>query len=60
MPSFQVVVLVAGAAFNGGNSVSIGTAPHIHGVPVAVITLPWKIPARVAVHASRVMKHRHD
>jgi hypothetical protein len=37
------MVLMTRAAFHGGDAVSIDTTPHIHGVPVAVVSLPREI-----------------
>ncbi len=35
----RVVIVVAGAAFHGGNAVPVRTTAHIHGVWMAIITL---------------------
>lgn len=48
----KIVVLVASAAMYCGNSEADGTAADVHRVRVAVITLPWIISFRVAVHAA--------
>ena len=53
----EVVVLVAGAAFHAGNTVSIQAAPHIHQVPVAIVSLAREIPPGVAVPTARVMQY---
>ncbi len=45
MAPWQVVVLVAGAASDRGNAVSVGTTADIHAVPVVVVTLSWKVSA---------------
>ncbi len=58
MAAWEVVILVAGAAFHRGYAVPIRTTAHIHGVPVIVVALAGKISAGMAVHAARVVEHR--
>jgi hypothetical protein len=58
MPRIEVVVLVACTTFHSDDAVSVGTTPHIHGVPMTVIALAWKISLGMAIDASRVMEHR--
>src|SRR5437588_11340320 len=57
MLSREVVVLVTGAAFHAQKTVSIRAAPHIHGVPVPIVSLSREISPGVAVHTPRVMQH---
>ena len=54
MCAVEIVILVAGAAFFRGHSVTVWTSPHIHGVLVSIIALPRKIPSGVTIHAARV------
>ena len=59
MQPFEVVVLMAGTAFHGANPLSFGTPPHVHGVPVTIISLPRKVSCGVAIHTAWVTQHRH-
>jgi hypothetical protein len=51
----KIVILVAGAALLRSYSAAFRTTTHVHGMRVAVITLPGEIASRMAVHASRMM-----
>jgi hypothetical protein len=48
----EIVILMAGTAFFGGDSETDWTAPHVHGVRVALVALPRIISHRVAIHAA--------
>jgi hypothetical protein len=39
------------------DAVSIRTAAHVHGVPVAIVSLPRKVSIGMAIHAARKMQH---
>src|SRR5438034_5764665 len=58
MRAREIVILVAGAALLRRHATAFRTAPHVHGMRVAVVTLPGKVASRMAVHASRVMQNR--
>jgi hypothetical protein len=58
--SFEVVVLVAGAAFYGDDAVTVGTAANVHRVRVLVVALARKVSGGMAIHAARMMQHWHD
>jgi hypothetical protein len=53
--TLEVVILVTGTAFDGGNAIAIGTTPYIHRVPVSIISLPRKVSLGMAIHAARMM-----
>jgi hypothetical protein len=52
MCAIEIVILMAGAAFFGSNAHTCGTAPDVHGVPVAVVALTRIITFGVAIHAA--------
>src|SRR5439155_293981 len=53
----EIVILVAGAELLRSYSAAFRTTTHVHGMRVAVVTLPGKVASRMAIHASRVMQH---
>src|SRR5207249_11436509 len=53
----EIVILVAGAALLRSYSAAFRTTTHVHGMRVAVVTLPGKVASRMAIHASRVMQN---
>src|SRR5258707_12176123 len=54
------MVLMTGAAFDGIDTVTIRSTVNPHRVQVAVVPLPREIPYGVAIHTTRVTKHRND
>ncbi len=60
MHAGQVVVLVTSAALHRIHSLSIRTAPDLHGVLVAVISLAGKVSRRVAIHAAGMTQYGND
>jgi hypothetical protein len=58
--AIQIVVLMASAAFLGGNSEALRSASDVHGVPVAVIALPRVISLGVAIHAAGMTEHGNE
>src|SRR2546425_11418559 len=57
MRAREIVILVAGAALLRSYSAAFRTTTHVHGMRVAVVTLPGKVASRMAIHASRVMQN---
>jgi hypothetical protein len=57
---FDVEILVTDAALHRLEPLSSRAAADVHGVPMAIISLPRKVSARVAVHTPRVTEHRYD
>jgi hypothetical protein len=53
------MVLVTGAAMCAGDAVSIWTAPHIHGVPMVIVSLAGEVSVGMAIHTSRIVQHRN-
>lgn len=60
MFSHKIVILMACAAFHTGNALAFKTAPYIHGVLVAIVSLAGKVAGGVAVHAAWMMEYRND
>jgi hypothetical protein len=60
MRARQITVLVTGAAFNRIRSVPIGSAPDLHRMLMAVVSLARKISGGVTIHAARVAQYRND
>jgi hypothetical protein len=60
MDARQVMVLVTGAACNRIQSLPIRSAPDLHGVQMAVVSLTWKISGRMAIHAAGVAQYGND
>src|SRR6185503_13691394 len=60
MFSSKIMVLMAGAASQTGNTLAFAPAADVHRVPVTVVSLPGKVSARMAVHAARMPEHRHN
>ncbi len=56
----QIVVLMTSAALNRIHSLSVGPAPDLHGVLMAVISLARKVSYRVAVHAAGMTQHGNN
>jgi hypothetical protein len=56
----QIMVLVTGAAFNRIHSLPVGSAPDMHRVLMAVVSLARKISGGVTIHAARVAQYRND
>jgi hypothetical protein len=56
----KVMVLVTGAALNRINALPIRSAPHLHRMPVAVVSLARKVSGGVAIHAARMAQYRND
>ena len=57
---FDVEILVTGAALHRIDPLPARTTPDIHGVPMAIISLPWKVSLRVAVHTAWMVEHLYD
>jgi len=55
----QVVVLVTGATFDRIDTLPIGSAPDLHGVAMAIVSLARIVSDGVAIHAARVMQDGH-
>jgi hypothetical protein len=60
MQSSRIVFLMTSAAYDRIRSASIGSAPDLQGMRMAVVSLPGKVSAGMAVHAARVMQYRND
>lgn len=60
MQTCKVVVRVARTAFDGIYAVPVRSASHVHRVRVAIVSLTRIISFRMAVHAPRIVEHRHD
>jgi hypothetical protein len=60
MQSGEIMILVAGAAFDGIRATAVVSAANLHCVAMAVVALTGKVSARVAIHATRVAKHRNN
>jgi hypothetical protein len=58
--SGKVMILVAGAAFQAGNTLAFKSAADVHGVLVAIVSLAREVSGGVAVHAARMMEYWHD
>jgi hypothetical protein len=58
MFSSKIMILMTGAAFQAGDTFPIETPPDVHRVPVSVVSLPGKVSTRMAVHTTRMTKHR--
>jgi hypothetical protein len=54
----QIVILVTATTRHASHIFSILTTPHIHRVPMSIVSLPRKVSIRMAIHASGMMKHR--
>jgi hypothetical protein len=52
--SDQIVILMAGTAFNGVDSVPVGASPDVHDVRVAVVSLARIVTGGVTVHTARI------
>ena len=60
MRARKVMVLVTGAALNRIHSLPIGSAPHLHRMLMAVVSLAREVSGGVAIHAARMAQHRND
>jgi hypothetical protein len=60
MRARQIMVLVTGAALNRIHSVPIGSAPDLHRVLMAVVSLARKVSGGVTIHAARMAQYRND
>lgn len=60
MLSLKVMVLVTGAAMYPGDAVSMRTSPHIHRVPMLIVSLAGKVSVGMAIHTSRIVQHWND
>jgi hypothetical protein len=60
MFSFKIMVLMAGAALQSGDALSIETPPNVHRMPVSIVALPGKVSTGMAIHATRMPEHRDD
>jgi hypothetical protein len=60
MRARQIMVLVTGAALNRIDSAPIGSAPDLHRVLMAVVSLARKISGGVTIHAARMAHYRND
>jgi hypothetical protein len=60
MHAGQVVILMTSAALNRIHAVSIGSAPYLHCMRMAVIPLTRKISRRVAIHAAGMTQYGND
>jgi hypothetical protein len=60
MQIYEVMILVTGAALHRIQPLSIGSAPNLHRMPVAVISLTRKVSGRVTIHAARMMQYGDD
>jgi hypothetical protein len=56
----KVMVLVTGAALNRIQPLPIWSAPHLHRVLMAVVSLAREVSRGVAIHAARMAQHRND
>jgi hypothetical protein len=56
----KVVVLMAAATFHAVGSAPVRAAANVHGMPMAVVALPRKVPGGVAIHAARVTQNGKD
>jgi hypothetical protein len=56
----EIVVLMAGAAFFRGYTVALRATPHVHGVGMAIISLPGEISSRMTIHAARMAQNRDE
>lgn len=52
----QIMILMAGTAFDGVDAVTIGAPPDVHNVGMAVVSLAREIAGGMTVHAARVAK----
>ena len=41
-------------------SLAVGAAPHVHGVLMAVISLPREVTLRMTIHAARITQDRDE
>ena len=60
MQAREIVVLMTGAAFDGVQPVPVGSAPDLHGVRMAVVSLTRKVSGGVAIHAARMAQYGND
>jgi hypothetical protein len=51
---------MAGAAFLRGHPMAFKAAPHVHGVGMAIISLPREMSSRMAIHAAGMAQHRNE
>src|SRR5690242_13690814 len=58
--ALEIMVLMAGAAFQAGDTLAFATTPNVHRMLVSVIALPGKVSAGMAIHATLMPQHRHD
>jgi hypothetical protein len=56
----QIALLVASAAMYARDTISVGPTPHIHRVPMFIVSLAGKVSLGVTIHTSRAVQHwRH-
>jgi hypothetical protein len=60
LQSCEIVILMTGTAFDGIHAVSVRSAMNLHGVAMAVVTLPRKVTQGMAIHTARMAKHRDN
>jgi hypothetical protein len=48
------MVLMACAASQTGDTLSVATAPDVHGMAMSIVSLPRKVPIGMAIHATRM------
>jgi hypothetical protein len=58
MRAREILLLMARAALLRSDPVTVGTAPNVHGVLMTVVSLPWEVASRMAIHAPRVSQDR--
>ena len=56
----QVMVLVTSAALNRLRSQPIRSAPNLHGMRMAIVSLAREVSHGVTIHAARMAQHRND
>src|SRR5437764_12965045 len=60
MRAGEIRLLMARAALLHSHTVAIGAAPHVHGVLMAVVSLPREVTLRMTIHAARVTQDRDE
>src|ERR1700739_1452534 len=58
--SSEIMVLMAGATPQTGDTLAFQTPPDVHCVPMSIVSLARKVSARMAVHAARMPEHGHN
>lgn len=55
--SRKIMVLMAGAASQTGDTLTVQTTANVHGMPMQVISLPGKVSTGMAIHTARMPEH---